>query len=68
MSDRILISGCRIPVHVGITEAERSKEQEIVVDAELSYDVRKAAATDDLNATVDYAAVCERIWSIASAA
>lgn len=65
MSDRILITGCRIPVHVGITDEERSRKQEIVVDAEISWDIRQSAASDDLNATVNYAAVCERLWAIA---
>lgn len=65
MSDRIFISGCRIPVHVGITEEERIPVQEIIVDAELSFDLEKPADTDDIQTTVDYAVVCEKLWAIA---
>ena len=63
--DKILITGCRIPVHVGITEEERAPLQEIVVDAEMQFDLSQPAQTDDLHTTIDYAVVCEQIWAIA---
>lgn len=67
MSDLVLIQDCRIQCHVGVSEAERSRPQEIIVDAELSADLQKAADTDDLHATIDYAAVCERLHAVATA-
>ncbi len=65
MKDKILISNCRIPVHVGITEEERKPAQEIIVDVEMSINLEMPSHTDDLNTTVDYAVVCEQIWGIA---
>jgi dihydroneopterin aldolase len=43
----------------GVTPAERQVGRLFEVDVELQLDLTAAAETDDLGATVDYAAVCE---------
>lgn len=45
----------------GVTKAERAIERPFHVDVEMRADLSAAAATDDLGATVDYAAVCELV-------
>lgn len=55
--DRILVSGARLEARIGVSEAERSSPQALVVDVELETDTREAARTDDLRHSVDYAAV-----------
>ncbi len=59
--DKVILSGARFRVRVGVTEQERARPQDIVVDAELHFDTREAGRTDDLRLTVDYAAVREAL-------
>ena len=54
MPDRITLSGLRVRGFHGVLPEERRDGQEFVVDAVLSLDTRTAAASDDLNDTVDY--------------
>jgi dihydroneopterin aldolase len=62
--DRIELRGLRIRGHHGVFEHERLDGQEFVVDAVLSVDVSRAAATDDLADTVDYGSLAHRIAAI----
>jgi dihydroneopterin aldolase len=60
-SDRIrlrnmLLYGCH-----GVTPAERAVGRPFEVDVELAVDLSPAAGTDDLGATIDYAAVYETV-------
>jgi len=45
----------------GVTEAEQALGRTFEVDVELALDLSTAADTDDLQASVDYAAVCELV-------
>jgi dihydroneopterin aldolase len=65
VSDLIRIEGFRILCHLGVLPEERAREQEIIIDAELTIDLRRAAASDDLRDTVDYAAVCRTLQAVA---
>ncbi len=59
--DRILISGLReMGVH-GVLPEEQVRPQPFEVDIELQVDVSTAGASDDLEDTVDYGAVCESV-------
>jgi dihydroneopterin aldolase len=59
--DRILISGIReLGVH-GVLPEERTRPQPFEVDLELVVDLGPAGKSDDLDDTVDYAAVCEAV-------
>jgi dihydroneopterin aldolase len=64
--DRILISGIRsLGVH-GVLPEEQSRPQPFEIDVELSVDLAKAGASDDLHDTVDYAAVSEAVGRVVS--
>jgi dihydroneopterin aldolase len=65
--DRIAVPEIRLLARVGVTDAERASPQEILVHVELSLDLSRAGATDDLAATVDYVAVCELLDRVARA-
>lgn len=56
--DRIFIEGLQVEVLVGVYAHERDAAQPLLLDIELAYDNRRAAESDDVADTVDYAAVC----------
>ncbi|BDH55529.1 dihydroneopterin aldolase [Tsukamurella sp. PLM1] len=64
MADRIELKGLRVRGHHGVFEHERRDGQEFVVDLVLWVDSRPAAASDDLNDTVDYGALAQRAHDI----
>jgi dihydroneopterin aldolase len=55
--DKVIVQGARLEARIGVTEEERARPQEVVIDVELALDVREAARTDDLRLSVDYAEV-----------
>ena len=59
--DRILLTGVRAFGRHGVLPEERASGQEFVVDVELTLDLRVAAATDRVEATVHYGVLAERI-------
>ena len=64
--DRILISGIReLGVH-GVLPEEQTRPQPFEVDLELVVDLAPAGKSDDLDDTVDYAAVCEAVSRVVS--
>jgi len=64
--DRILISGIReLGVH-GVLPEEQTRPQPFEVDLELVVDLAVAGKSDDLDDTVDYAAVCEAVSRVVS--
>ena len=59
--DSIIISGLReLGVH-GVLAEEQTRPQPFEVDVELSVDVSRAGESDDIEHTVDYAAVAESV-------
>lgn len=64
--DRIRIAGLReLGVH-GVLPEEQTRPQPFEVDVELSVDLGVASESDDLDDTVDYAAVCEAVSRVVS--
>ena len=64
--ERILISGLReLGVH-GVLPEEQSRPQPFEVNLELQVDLVEASRSDDLDDTVDYAAVCEAVSRVVS--
>jgi 7,8-dihydroneopterin aldolase/epimerase/oxygenase len=64
--DRILISGLReMGIH-GVLPEEQTRPQPFEFDVELLVDVSAAGASDDLEDTVDYSAVCEAVSRVVS--
>ncbi len=61
MADRIFIQRLEFQGSCGVTLEERQFPQPIAVDVELDCDIAAASATDDVEKTVDYASVAQRI-------
>ncbi|MFD0630487.1 dihydroneopterin aldolase [Catenulispora yoronensis] len=62
--DRVKVHGLRGRGHHGVFEREREKGQTFLVDVTLGLDTRRAGATDDLDDTVNYGEVAERIVAL----
>ncbi len=62
--DRICLTGMEFFAYHGVAEEERRLGQRFVVDCALSLDLSRVAASDDLEETVDYAAVYETVRRI----
>ena len=59
--DKILVRGLKVSTLVGIFDWEQQVPQQILLDIDMATDIAAAAASDDISATVDYKAVCERL-------
>lgn len=64
MPDRIAIRGLRVRGHHGVLPEERRTGQLFGVDVVIETDVSAAADSDDLAATVDYAALSHQVAAI----
>jgi len=62
--DRITLTGLRVHGRHGVHAFERRNGQEFLVDATVWLDLRPAAATDELSATLDYGALAQRAADI----
>ena len=59
--DKIFLSQLGIECIVGIWEWERRVKQTVVIDVEMAADIRRAAATDSIEDTIDYKRVAKRL-------
>jgi 7,8-dihydroneopterin aldolase/epimerase/oxygenase len=59
--DKIFLTALNVECIVGIWEWERRVKQRVVIDIEMATDIRKAAASDHIDDTIDYKAVAKRI-------
>jgi len=59
--DKIFLDELRIETIIGIWEWERKIRQTVIIDLEMSADIAKAAATDDVADTLNYKLVAKRI-------
>ena len=59
--DRILIENLTVSFRVGVSESERSRVQKLLISVEIEHDFTNAAATDDINKTIDYFKVTQRV-------
>lgn len=62
--DAITIADLEVFYRVGVPEAERAQPQRLLLTIELAQDFAAAAAHDNLNATIDYYAVCRRLQGL----
>jgi len=60
-NDTIIISNLEVSYQVGVTEEERSKSQRLLLTLELSTDFGPAVDRDELDGTIDYNAVSQRL-------
>lgn len=61
MIQRIDITGIRVEARHGVLPEERERDQPFVVDVSVFLDLSTAAVSDDLEDTVDYGELAERI-------
>lgn len=61
--DIVFIRELRAETVIGVYDWERSIRQTVVLDLELAVDNRRAAASDKLEDTLDYAALSARLLS-----
>ncbi len=59
--DIIFIRELRIETVIGIYDWERDIRQPVVLDLEMAFDIRKAAASDHIDDTLNYKAVAKRL-------
>lgn len=59
--DKIFLSELKIDTVIGIWEWERRIRQTVIVDVEMSADIAKAAASDDVADTLNYKSVAKRL-------
>jgi dihydroneopterin aldolase len=65
--DTVFIRGLRAATVIGVHDWERLVRQEVVIDLDLANDNRLAASDDNLEHTLDYGAISERLIALAAA-
>ena len=63
--DKIIITGLSVFSLIGVYDWERESKTQLYVDVTLDIDLSKAAKSDDVNDTVDYAAAAKLIEEVA---
>lgn len=63
--DKIIIQGLQLHSLIGVYDWERLKKQPLLVDVELDLDLSKAAKSDDVKDTIDYAELASVLEEIA---
>ena len=59
--DKILIRDLPLQAIIGVRDAERNRRQRVTADVTLELDLKEAARSDSLAATVDYSQVEEEL-------
>ena len=59
--DKIFLDELKIETIIGIWEWERKIRQTVIIDLEMSADIARAAATDDVADTLNYKSVAKRL-------
>ncbi|GLU37075.1 MULTISPECIES: dihydroneopterin aldolase [Pseudomonas] len=63
--DRVFIEGLEVDTVIGVYDWERGIRQCLRLDLDLGWDIRPAAADDDIAKALDYAVLSERIGEFA---
>lgn len=66
-ADIIFIKNLSFLASIGVFDWEKQVQQKLELDLELSTNIRPAAAKDDLNLTLNYAAISEQVIQLAQA-
>ena len=67
MREIIFVHDLRVATVIGIYEWERRIKQTVSIDLEMAADIRKAAATDTIEDTLNYKAVSKRVVAFVEA-
>jgi dihydroneopterin aldolase len=65
--DKIFIHALKSEAIIGIYDWERQVRQTVLIDLELSADIRKAALTDSIDDTLNYKRVAKRVLAFVEA-
>ncbi|PRB80853.1 dihydroneopterin aldolase [Pseudomonas sp. MYb185] len=65
--DQVFIRGLEVETVIGAYDWERNIRQRLLFDLDMAWDIRAAAAQDDLALALDYAAVSQRVLDYVSA-
>lgn len=65
--DTIFLRDLKVETIVGIWDWERKIRQTVSIDLEMGADIRKAAATDDIEDTLNYKSVAKRVQQFVEA-
>jgi dihydroneopterin aldolase len=63
--DRIILRAIRCMIRVGVSAEERQRPQDCLVDVEVEADLARAARSDDLRDTLDYAGIFAAVLGLA---
>lgn len=66
--DKIFLRDLRVETIIGIYDWEREIRQPVSIDLEMGADIRRAAASDAIEDTLDYKAVAKRLIAFVGAA
>ncbi len=61
--DIIYLNDLRIDTVIGIYDWERQTKQTVILDIQMGTDIRRAAASDSIDDTLNYKAVAKRLFS-----
>ena len=64
--DRIFLHDLRVETIVGIWDWERKIRQTVSIDLEMGADIRRAAATDSIDDTLNYKLIAKRVQQFVS--
>ena len=64
MTDYVSVHDLSVSAVIGVHDWEREIEQTLVFSVDMAFDIRPAAATDDLADALDYSAVAETIAAV----
>ena len=59
--DRVYIHGLAVETVIGIFDWERTIKQKVVVDLEMAVDIKASAASENIDRTVSYKDVADRL-------
>jgi dihydroneopterin aldolase len=65
VNDRIELRGLSVLALCGVLPEERVRRQPFTIDVDVFADLRAAGASDDLDDTINYGALCEDIEAVA---
>ena len=63
--DKVIVEQLRLETIIGLFPWEREVRQRLFVDLEIGADIKRAALTDELDNTINYAEVCDRVAALA---
>lgn len=64
--DIIYLRNLRVPARIGIYDWEKAIKQELSFDLDMGTDIRRAAASDHIDDTLNYKAVAKRVYQFVS--